>query len=116
MTGTLHEDHYTFVVISRSVRPRMRNVSDKSCRENQETTFIFSNFFRKLCLLWDNVEKYSRAGKATGDNMRVSRRVPKAANTHLEYVIVIAFLLQQWLHESTTVLRYTYTGCFVTYF
>jgi len=26
----------------------MRNVSDKSCRENQNTHFVFSNFFSKL--------------------------------------------------------------------
>jgi len=26
-------------------------------------------FFRKSCRLWDNVEKYSRAGQATDDNM-----------------------------------------------
>jgi len=26
-------------------------------------------FFRKSCCLWDNVEKYCRAGQATDDNM-----------------------------------------------
>ena len=26
-------------------------------------------FSRKSCRLWDNVEKYCRAGQATGDNM-----------------------------------------------
>ena len=33
------------MIISRSVLLRMRNVSDKSCRENQNTHFVFSNFF-----------------------------------------------------------------------
>jgi len=28
----------------------MRNVSDKSCRENQNTQFVFSNLFSKLVL------------------------------------------------------------------
>jgi len=28
-----------------------------------------SNFFFKLCCLWDNVEKYCRVGQATDDNM-----------------------------------------------
>jgi len=57
ITGTLHEDLSTFMIISRSVILRMRNVSDKSCRENQNTHFVFSNFFffRKSCRLWDNV-------------------------------------------------------------
>jgi len=45
ITGTLHEDQYTCLVITRSVLLRMRNVSDKSCRENQNTHFVFSNFF-----------------------------------------------------------------------
>jgi hypothetical protein len=46
--------------------------------------------------------------------MRISRRVPKAANTHTEYVTLIAFPQQQWLHERTSVLHYTYVACFVT--
>ena len=33
-----------FMVISRSVHLRMRNVWDKSCRENQNTHFMFNNF------------------------------------------------------------------------
>jgi len=32
ITGTLHEDQYTFLIISRSVPVRMRNVTDKTCR------------------------------------------------------------------------------------
>ena len=35
--GTLNEDQYTFLIISHSVVLRMKNVSDKSCRENQNT-------------------------------------------------------------------------------
>jgi len=42
--------------ISRSVRLRMRIVSNKICRENQNTHFMFNNFSRKSCRLWDNVE------------------------------------------------------------
>jgi len=34
-----------FYIISRSVLLRMRNVPDKSCRENQKTHFVFTNFF-----------------------------------------------------------------------
>jgi hypothetical protein len=33
---------------------RMRNVSDKICIQNQNTLFIFNNFFYRL---WENVEK-----------------------------------------------------------
>jgi hypothetical protein len=33
ITGTLHEDLHTLVILSRSVPLRMKNISDKSCRE-----------------------------------------------------------------------------------
>ena len=45
ITGTLHEDRYTFLIIFRSVLLRMINVSNKSCRQNQNTHFVFNNFF-----------------------------------------------------------------------
>jgi hypothetical protein len=60
---------YIFI-ISRSVLLRVRNFSDKSCRENQNTHFIFINSphplptRRKSCRLWDNVEKFRRAWQA----------------------------------------------------
>jgi hypothetical protein len=40
------------------------------------------------------VEKYCRAGQATDDNMarmRIACWIPNATDTHLEYVILIAF-------------------------
>jgi len=33
--GTLHEHIRTFMVMSRSIHLRMRNISDKNCRENK---------------------------------------------------------------------------------
>ena len=67
---TLHADRYTCLIISRAVLLTMRNVSDKSCRANHNTHFVFSNFFhRKSCRLWDNVGKYCRAWQPTDDNM-----------------------------------------------
>jgi hypothetical protein len=56
------------LIISRSVLIRMRNVADKICTENQNTYFIFCNFFFKSCSLYNNVEKRSRAGEGTDDN------------------------------------------------
>ena len=46
--GTSHADQYTFFITSRSFLLRMRNVSYKSCRENQNTHFVFRNFFFKI--------------------------------------------------------------------
>ena len=54
------------MILSRSVL-RMRNISDTSCTENQNTHFMFSNSFESLAL-YGNVEKYSRAGRATDDS------------------------------------------------
>jgi hypothetical protein len=51
MYSTLHEDQYTFLVISLSVLLIMINVSDKSCVENQNTHFMFNNSFSKTVLL-----------------------------------------------------------------
>ena len=53
--GTLHEDQYSFFIMSRSVLRRMIYVSDESFRENQNTHSMFNNFFRQLCRLRDNV-------------------------------------------------------------
>ena len=37
--------------------------------------------------------------------MRTACWIPKATNTHLQYVTLIAFPLQQWLHERASLLR-----------
>jgi hypothetical protein len=39
--------------------------------------------------------------------MRIVYWIPKATNTHSEYVILIAFPLQQRLQERAPLLRYT---------
>ena len=57
-----------FFIISLSILLRMRNVSDKSCRENQNTHFVFSNFVQKSYRLRENVKKYCRAGQGADDN------------------------------------------------
>jgi len=69
ITGTLHEDYYTFLIMLRSVLLRIRHVSDQSCRGNQNTSFVFKNLSPppiKSCPLWDKLKKiyivlYSRA-------------------------------------------------------
>jgi hypothetical protein len=117
MTGTLHEDHYTFLIISRAVLFRMRNVSYKMCRENQNTWFMcfFFFFFRKSCPyeMWKKSTLEPIRPQMTIWRMRNACWITKATNTHSEYVILISFPPQQWLHESASVLRYTYIACHV---
>jgi len=45
--------------------------------------------------------------------MRIACRVTKAIDTHPEYVMLIAFALQQKLEERWSMLSYTYIGCLV---
>ena len=57
------------------------------------------------------MEKYCEAGQATEDTIwRMCNAccIPTATDTHSEYVISAAFPLQQGLHESVSMLRYTY--------
>jgi hypothetical protein len=37
--------------------------------------------------------------------MRIACWIPKATNTNSQYVMFIAFPLQQWLHEQASLLR-----------
>jgi len=44
-------------------------------------------------------------------HMRIACWLPMSTNTR--YEIIIAFLLQQWLQEHASILRYTYVACHV---
>jgi hypothetical protein len=84
------------MVMSRGIIHTMRKVSDKICRENQNTHLTFSNFFPKNhCHLWHTVENYCRAGQATGDNiiwnMCFVCCMTKGTDTFWGYVTLIAF-------------------------
>jgi len=55
----------------------------------------------------------SNRPKMTIWRMRIAFWIIKATNTHSQYVILIAFPLQQWLHERASMLRYMYIACLV---
>jgi len=105
--GTLREDQYTSLIISRSFLFRMRNVSDESCRENRNTHFMLSNFFQKKCafdeIKWKNFVKPG-SPQITKWRMHIACWIPKATNTRSEFVILIAFTLQQRWHEGASIL------------
>jgi len=48
-------------------------------------------------IMWKNIVEPSRP-QITIWRMRIASWIPKATNTHSQYVILIAFPLQQWLH------------------
>ena len=114
--GTLHEAQYTFLIIFGSVLLRMKNVSDKSCRVNENTFFCVKFFFLKnravYEIMWKNTVEPDRP-QVTIWRMRIAFRIPKATNTHPKYVLRIAFALQQWLQERASMVRCTYIDCIV---
>jgi hypothetical protein len=100
-------------MISRSILHRTKRAADRSCRENQNTHFVFSDFFspRKSCHLRECGKiQYSRIGHRWQiRSMRIACWIPEDTYTHSEYVILIAFPMQQWLCERASVLhRYVY--------
>jgi len=47
----------------------MRNVSDKSCRENQNTRFVFNIPPQKMVPFCDNMGRYGTVGQAPDGRM-----------------------------------------------
>jgi len=37
--------------------------------------------------------------------IRIACWIPKSTDTHSEYVMIVAFPLQEWLHEHASILR-----------
>jgi hypothetical protein len=78
--------------------------------EKIETHFIFNNVFRNRALrekMWKNIVEPDRP-QMTIWRLHIACWIPKATDTLSEYVILLTFRLQQWLHEGASVLRYTY--------
>jgi hypothetical protein len=88
----------------------MRDFSDKLCRGNQTKHFMFIKFIAKtraVCeIIWKNIVEPDRP-RTTIWRMRTAYWIPKATNIHSEYVIRIAFPLQQWLRERASMFSYT---------
>jgi len=60
--------------------------------------------------MWKNIVEWGRS-QMTVWRMRIACWLLKATNTHSQYVIPIAFPLQQWLRERASMLRYMYIAC-----
>ena len=61
-------------------------------------------------IMWKNIVGRYRP-RMTIWRMRFACCVPNATNTHSQYVTLVAFPLQLWLHEHASMLRYTYIAC-----
>ena len=93
----------------------LAHISDKICRENQNTHLIFNNFFSKIKQfmgMWRNVVEPS-GSQMTIRRLSISRWIPKATDTGSEYVIPTVFPFQSSLLEGARMLRYTYAASLV---
>ena len=95
----------------------MRNVSDKSRGEMKThilcsiTCFTENHAIYKI--MWNIIVELNRCHITTG-RMIIACLIPKATDTHSEYVILIAFPVQQWLHEYASVSHYMYVAHLVS--
>jgi len=62
--------------------------------------------------MWKNVVERGRPHMIIW-HLHIACWIPKATNTHTGCITLIAFSLQQWLHERASVLHYTYIACLV---
>jgi hypothetical protein len=95
----------------------MRNVSDKSCTENQNKHFVFNfvshpKIFAFYEIIWKSIVELGKPEMKMW-RLRIACWIPKFTDTHSEYVILIGFPLQQWLGERASMLRCTHNACFV---
>jgi hypothetical protein len=95
-------------------------MSDKSCKENQNTHFMYYNvsfFFENRAfyeIMWKSIVELDKP-QMTIWGMRIACWLLKVTNTRSENVILITFPLQQWLHKRASVLHYMYFACLVVY-
>ena len=110
--GTLHEDLYTFMIISSWITLKWRDVWDRSCKENQYTHFLFNIFFESRAtygIMWKNVIE------AHGLEMTHTH---KHTHTNTLYIYIYIYILgllitlplQHWLRRHTSMLRW-YVHC-----
>jgi hypothetical protein len=87
---------YIFWIISHSILLRMRNVSNKSCTENQNTFFCSIHVFFEHRAVYEitckNTVQPDRP-QTTIWRMRIACWIPKSRHTHTEYVILTVFPL-----------------------
>ena len=89
ITGISHEDLRTFTMLTRRSFLRMRNISDKSCTENENTFYVQQPFPPENRAVYETGLMSKRVARGAADNM---------AHAHVsaqKCVILIAFPQQQ---------------------
>ena len=88
------------------------HINDDAQSKSLQTHFVFNNFSfsenRAVYeIMWKNIGETGRPQMIIW-RMYFAFCITKATDTHPDYVILIAFPLQQWLHERAPLLCYTY--------
>jgi hypothetical protein len=65
--------------------------------------------------MWKNIVERGRP-QMTIWRMRIACGIPKATNTHSQYVILIVYPLQPRLNERASMLRHAYIDCLVYFY
>jgi hypothetical protein len=83
-----------------------------------QTHILCPKPFFLTCAIYDEVWENTRMVEQGRPQMTVWRMsiacwITMATNTHSEYIIIIAFPLQQWLRNRASMLRYTDIACHV---
>jgi hypothetical protein len=89
----------------------MRSVSDKFVGENK-TQILYSIFcfFLNRALYKIMCKNIAQPGRSQMKilRMRIVCWIPKATNSHSQYVLINDFPLQKFVHDCASILRYTY--------
>jgi hypothetical protein len=84
--------------------------------EGIKTHFVINNYFflnrADYVITWKNIVEPGRP-HMTILCMRIACWITKSTNTHSQYVIIIAFPLQQWLQERASIWCYKHIACLV---
>jgi hypothetical protein len=83
----------------------MRNISDKICKENENTNFMLNNFFSGNRAVYETMWKIMAKPDRPQMTTQYGACALHATDTYPEYVILIAFPRQQWLRERVSMLR-----------
>jgi hypothetical protein len=84
------------------------------CRKSKyvlsSVTFFCSENRAVYEIMWESMVERDRP-QITIWRMRIACCILEATNKHSQYVILLDFPLQQWLHELASMLRYTHIAC-----
>ena len=86
----------------------MRNISETVVEKSKHILFwttFFSENRTVYEIRWENIVERGRSQMPIWC-MRIAGWIPKATNTHSEYVIRTDFPWEKWLNERASILRY----------